>query len=215
MAQHRPLQAINKSHFTFLMEPFVTPERAEKLRRALERKQPTLTLVLENVHDPHNVSAVLRSCDAVGVVEVYLVYNGRQKFPDLGERSSASAKKWIDMHQFSRVEDCFALLREKEYKIFTTHMANDAVSLYSLDLTGRVALVFGNEHSGVSDEALQLADGNFLIPQVGMIQSLNISVACAVSLFEASRQRWGAGMYDSPQFSNEEFGAKFLDWQMR
>jgi tRNA (guanosine-2'-O-)-methyltransferase len=197
------------------MESFVTPERAEKLRRALERKQPTLTIVLENVHDPHNVSAVLRSCDAVGVVEVYLIYNGRQKFPDLGERSSASAKKWIDLHQFTSAEACFAVLREHGYKIFTTHMATDAASLYNLDLTGRVALVFGNEHSGVSDEALALADGNFLIPQVGMIQSLNISVACAVSLFEASRQRWKDGMYDSPQFSPEEFETKFLDWQMR
>ncbi|MCU0424903.1 MAG: RNA methyltransferase [Candidatus Kapabacteria bacterium] len=196
-------------------EPFVTPERAEKLRRALERKQPTLTIVLENVHDPHNVSAVLRSCDAVGVVEAFLVYNGRQKFPDLGERSSASAKKWIDLHQFTTVEDCFAALRQNGYKIYTTHMSTDAVSLYSLDLTGRVALVFGNEHSGVSEEALGLADGNFLIPQVGMIQSLNISVACAVSLFEASRQRHAAGMYTSPQFSPEEFEAKFLDWQMR
>ena len=197
------------------MESFVTPERAEKLRRALERKQPTLTIVLENVHDPHNVSAVLRSCDAVGVVEVYLIYNGRQKFPDLGERSSASAKKWIDIHQFTNPEDCFAALRKSGYRIFTTHMASNAVSLYSLDLTERVALVFGNEHSGVSEEALALADGNFLIPQVGMIQSLNISVACAVSLFEASRQRWKDGMYDAPQFSSEEFEAKFLDWQMR
>lgn len=195
--------------------PFVTPERAEKLRRALERKQPTLTIVLENVHDPHNVSAVLRSCDAVGVVEAFLVYNGRQKFPDLGERSSASAKKWIDLHQFTTVEDCFAALRQRRYTIYTTHMSSDAASLYSLDLTGRVALVFGNEHSGVSEEALRLADGNVLIPQVGMIQSLNISVACAVSLFEASRQRRVAGMYDAPQFSPEEFEAKFLDWQMR
>lgn len=198
-----------------MQKPFVTPERAEKLHRALERKQPTLTIVLENVHDPHNVSAVLRSCDAVGVVEVYLVYNGQQKFPDLGERSSASAKKWIDIHQFSEVEECFAMLRKNGYKIFTTHMAHDAVSLYSLDLTQPVALVFGNEHSGVSDTALALADGNFLIPQVGMIQSLNISVACAVSLFEASRQRRAAGMYDTPQFSLEEFEAKFLNWQMR
>jgi tRNA (guanosine-2'-O-)-methyltransferase len=194
---------------------FVTPERAEKLLRTLERKQPTLTIVLENVHDPHNVSAVLRSCDAVGVVEVFLIYNGRQQFPDLGEKSSASARKWIDVHKFTTVQECFAELRKRDYCIFTTHMANDAVSLYTLDLTRHIALVFGNEHGGVSDDALALADGNFLIPQVGIIQSLNISVACAVSLFEAFRQRTVAGLYDTRQFSDEEFTAKFLDWQQR
>lgn len=193
----------------------VTPERAEKLLRALSKKQPSLTIVLENVHDPHNVSAVLRSCDAVGVVEVFLIYNGRQEFPPLGEKSSASAKKWVDLHQFSTAAECFAELRRRDYRIFTTEMASDAVSLYSLDLTQRVALVFGNEHSGVSAEALALADGNFLIPQMGMIQSLNISVACAVSLFEALRQRTVAGFYDTPQFSPEELSAKFQDWQRR
>jgi tRNA (guanosine-2'-O-)-methyltransferase len=192
-----------------------TPERSQKLLRVLERKQPTLVVVLENVHDPHNVSAVLRSCDAVGIVEVFLIYNGRQEFPKLGEKSSASAKKWIDVHQFSTPAECFAELRRREYNIFTTNMSSEVVSLYSLDLTGRVALVFGNEHSGVSEEALALADGNFLIPQVGMTQSLNISVACAVSVFEALRQRMNAGLYDNFQYSEQEFEAKFQDWQRR
>jgi tRNA (guanosine-2'-O-)-methyltransferase len=196
-------------------QAIVTPERAEKLLRVLSKKQPTLTIVLENVHDPHNVSAVLRSCDAVGIVEVFLIYNGRQEFPELGEKSSASAKKWIDLHQYATPEECFAELRRRDYTIFTTQMSSEAVSLYSLDLTGRVALVFGNEHSGVSEEALALADGNFLIPQMGMIQSLNISVACAVSVFEALRQRVSAGLYDNRQYSDAEFEAKFQDWQRR
>ncbi|TAE28750.1 MAG: RNA methyltransferase [Candidatus Kapaibacterium sp.] len=194
---------------------FITPERNEKLQRVLAKKQPSLTIVLENVHDPHNVSAVLRSCDAVGVVEAFLIYNGKQEFPELGRKSSGSAKKWIDLHQFSTATECFAALRARGYAIYTTNMANDAVSLYALNLTQPVALVFGNEHSGVSDEALALADGNFLIPQVGMIQSLNISVACAVSLFEAYRQRDLAGMYIEAQFTAEEFATKLLDWQQR
>jgi tRNA (guanosine-2'-O-)-methyltransferase len=196
-------------------EPFVTPERAEKLRRVIERKQLHLTVVLENVHDPHNVSAVLRSCDAVGVIEVYLIYNGEQKFPNLGEKSSASAKKWIDIHTFATPEECFTALRQQGYQIFTTDMTSNAISLYDLVLTGNVALVFGNEHHGVSEEAVRLADGNFLIPQVGMIQSLNISVACAVSLFEASRQRRMAGMYDVQQLTPTEYEAMFLNWQLR
>ncbi len=192
-----------------------TPERGEKITRVLERKQPTLTVVLENVHDPHNVSAVLRSCDAVGVVDVYLIYNGYQEFPALGEKSSASARKWVDCQIFSTPEECFAAVRTTGRKIYTTHLVSDAMSLYTLDLTEPVALVFGNEHGGVSNEALALADGNFLIPQVGMIQSLNISVACAVALFEASRQRRAKGMYDAVQFTEAEFAAKQKDWQLR
>ncbi len=194
---------------------FATPERTEKLRRVLERKQPTLSVVLENVHDPHNVSAVLRSCDAVGIVEVFLVYYGGQKFPHLGERSSASARKWIDCQHYTSIHDCYAALRERGFTILTTQMSRTSRSLYTLDLTQPTALVFGNEHSGVSDEAVECADGNFLIPQVGMIQSLNISVACAVSVFEAFRQRMEQGMYDKPQFPPEEMVARLRDWQLR
>jgi tRNA (guanosine-2'-O-)-methyltransferase len=194
---------------------FTTPERTEKLLRALRLKQPTLTIVLENVHDPHNISAVLRSCDAVGVVEVQLVYHSGQQFPRLGEKSSASARKWIDCVPYHSIAECFHALRERSYAIYTTHMASDAVSLYELDLTRPVALVFGNEHQGVTEEAVRLADGNFLIPQMGMIQSLNISVACAVSLFEALRQRQTKGMYDAPQFDGQQLSAMMSDWQMR
>jgi tRNA (guanosine-2'-O-)-methyltransferase len=160
---------------------------------------------------------VLRSCDAVGVVDVYLIYNGKQTFPDLGERSSASARKWIDCHQFTSVEACFTALRQRHsaLRIYTTHLSADATALHDLDLAQPVALVFGNEHSGVSDEALRLADGNMLIPQVGVIQSLNISVACAVSVFEAFRQRLVKGMYATPQYADAELAAQFTDWQRR
>lgn len=193
----------------------ITPSREAKIRAALSKKQPTLTLVLENVHDPHNISAVLRSCDAVGIVDICLVYYGGQEFPELGKKSSASARKWIDLRVFSTVHDCFAALRSEGRAIYTTHLGQDSASLYELNLIKPVALVFGNEHSGVSDEAVQLADGNFLIPQVGMIQSLNISVACAVSVYEAYRQREAAGMYGAVQFGEAEFAAKLEDWKQR
>jgi tRNA (guanosine-2'-O-)-methyltransferase len=192
-----------------------TPERTAKLEKALIKRQPTLTIVLENVHDPHNVSAVVRSCDAVGVLEVHLLYYGGQEFPKLGERSSASARKWLDFRRHTSVQECFQALRAEGKKIFTTHMNSDSVSLYDLSLAEPVALVFGNEKDGVSEEALSLADGNFLIPQVGMIQSLNISVACAVSLFECYRQRQQAGMYHNPQMSSEQYQHYLHDWLQR
>lgn len=194
---------------------FRTEERSSKLRKVLEKRQPTLTIVLENVHDPHNVSAVFRSCDAVGVFEVCLVYHSGQSFPKLGERSSASARKWVEKRHFSSIEDCYKELRAEGKKIYSTHMGQNSKQLYEIDMCKPLALVFGNEHQGVSEEAASLADGNFLIPQVGMIQSLNISVACAVSLYEAFRQRLSAGMYDNIQFSSEKFNILYEDWLRR
>ncbi len=158
---------------------------------------------------------MMRSCDAVGIYRVCLVYHSGQPFPTLGEASSASARKWVDTLKFRSIEECYNYLRQDGFKIYTTHLAKDAVSLYELDLTQKVALVFGNEHSGVSDEAVSLADGNFLIPQVGMIQSLNISVACAVSIYEAFRQRLAAGKYATCPFDEKTYVEKIKDWLLR
>ena len=179
-------------------------ERADKIKKVVDKRQPTLTIVLENVHDPHNVSAVIRSCDAVGILDIHFVYHSGQSFPVLAEKSSASARKWVFAHRHNSIEDCFKLLRQQGKSIFTTAMSVDSVSLYEMNLTQPIALVFGNEHNGVSETALQLADGNFLIPQVGMIQSLNISVACSVTIYEAFRQRMIAGMYNENQLKGTE-----------
>jgi tRNA (guanosine-2'-O-)-methyltransferase len=166
----------------------MTERRKEKILSVLNHRQPNLTIVMEDIHDPHNVSAMLRSADAVGVMEVQLLYT-QEKFPRLGKKSSASATKWVSRRKFSSIQECYDTLRKEGFLIYATHMGASAVSLYDLDLTKNVALVFGNEHRGVSDEAAKLADGNFLIPMTGMIQSLNVSVACAVTLYEAFRQR--------------------------
>lgn len=173
----------------------MTPERREKLQKVLSNRQPDLTVVLENVFDPHNISAVMRTCDAVGVQEVYILNNRIPRHNKWGARSSSSAAKWLTVHQFSDPDECFTALRKKYRQILTTHLSSDAVSLHSIELTIPTALVFGNEHSGVSDEIRALADGNFIIPQVGIIRSLNISVACAVTLYEAFRQKNNAGHY--------------------
>ncbi len=181
---------------------FLSDDRSEKIYACVSRRQPSLSIVLENVHDPHNVSAVLRSCDAVGVIDVHLVYHSGQSFPELGEKSSASARKWVLTHKHSSIDECYDCLRKEGKKILTTGMSNEARSLYAIDFKEPIAIVFGNEHAGVSEEAILKADGNMLIPQVGMIQSLNISVACAVTLYEAFRQRSINGMYDSIQMDD-------------
>ena len=174
----------------------MTPERKEKLLNVLARRQNDLTVVLENVFDPHNISAVMRTCDAIGVQDIYILNTKIPRHKKWGTRSSSSAAKWLTVHQFEQADECFKSLRQRYSTILTTHLSSDAVGLYELDLTKSTALVFGNEHSGVSEEIRALADGNFIIPQVGIIRSLNISVACAVTLYEAYRQKSQAGHYN-------------------
>lgn len=173
----------------------MTPARFDKLHAVLQRRQFDLTIVLENVFDPHNISAVMRTCDAVGVQELYILNTKIPRHKKWGARSSSSAAKWLTVHQFEDTDQCFDSIRSRGLKILTTHLDTQAVPLYAVDFTRPLALVFGNEHSGVSDEIRVKADGNFVIPQVGIIQSLNISVACAVTLYEAFRQKEKAGHY--------------------
>jgi tRNA (guanosine-2'-O-)-methyltransferase len=138
----------------------------------------------------------MRTCDAVGVQEVYILNTKNPRHNKWGAKSSSSAAKWLTIHQYEDAEECFSFIRKRYSKILTTHLSSDAVNLYEIDFTGSIALVFGNEHSGVSDEIRKLADGNFIIPQSGIIRSLNISVACAVTLYEAFRQKIKAGHYN-------------------
>ncbi len=188
-----------------------TERRREKFRRVLASRQPSLTAVMENIHDPHNVSAVLRSCDAVGVLRVELLYTV-ERFPRLGRKSSSSANKWIERRNHRSVDECYAALHAEGFQVCATHLSQEAVSLYELDLTKKVALVFGNEHRGVSEEAAAKADLNFRIPMMGMIQSLNVSVAAAVTLYEALRQRLKAGGYSAPAFDDERLTALLDAW---
>jgi tRNA (guanosine-2'-O-)-methyltransferase len=190
-----------------------TSRREDRIAAVLDRRQPTLTVVLEDIHDPHNASAVLRACDAVGVLDVHLVYvlesPPRKSFY---RTTSGSAAKWLGIHTFDSVESCYAHLKDAGFRIFATALRDDTHDLYSLDLTQPTALVFGNEHRGVSEPGVELADGTVGIPMNGMVESLNISVASAVSLYEAMRQRREAGMYAKPQLSPLDLAQQKVEW---
>lgn len=190
----------------------MTEARRERLLSVLHKRQPDLTVVLENVFDPHNISAVMRSCDAVGIQEIYVLNTRIPRHKKWGAKSSSSAAKWLTIHQFEDAMLCFQALRSKYERILTTHLAADAINLYDVDFTKSVALVFGNEHAGVSDEIRAMADGNFLIPQMGIIRSLNISVACAVSIFEAMRQKQNAGHYSNPKLPQMQQQQLLSEW---
>jgi tRNA (guanosine-2'-O-)-methyltransferase len=168
-------------------------------------------VVLENIHDSHNVSAIFRTCDAVGVPKITLIYN-LEKFPKIGKKSSASAFKWVEKEKFKSVSECFDSLRKNGFKIYASSISNDASNLYKLDLKSKIAVVLGNEHRGVSDEAVNLADKKFKIPMYGMVQSLNVSVAAAIVLYEALRQRLKKGLYDKSELDRIELEQLIESW---
>lgn len=194
--------------------------REEKIRSVIRQSQPDLTVVLENIFDPLNISAVLRSCDAVGVREVFVVYT-RQYLDKrglvLGKRTSGGTFKWTDVYLFEDLVECFRRVRQRYGRILATVPPGEGVpSVYEHDLAQPAALLFGNEDEGLSAEALALSDGTFTIPQSGFAESLNLSVACAVSLFEAKRQRMVQGFYDRhPLLTPEQQELLFVRWASR
>lgn len=180
-----------------------TEKRIAKVTRVLQTRQDSLMVVLENIHDPHNVSAIFRTCDAVGVPKISLVYN-IEKFPKIGKKTSASAFKWVQKEKFNSIKECYSELHSRGYKIYASALTEKSKNLFNIDLTDKSAIVLGNEHRGVSEEAADLADETFMIPMFGMVQSLNVSVASAVILYEALRQRLGKGMYNQLDIKTDE-----------
>ena len=170
-----------------------TPRRKARLGSVLAHRQPDLTLVLANIHDPHNVSAIYRSCDAFGVDKVHLYYTDTP-FPVLGRKTSASARKWVES------------VRHRDRQELETK------PLRTWDFTRPTAIIMGNEHSGVNEELISMADGELYIPMYGMIQSFNVSVASAIILSEACRQREAAGFYDSPRLEPDELERRLALW---
>jgi tRNA (guanosine-2'-O-)-methyltransferase len=167
---------------------FLLPERRERIDRAVASRTRTLTVVLEAFCDPHNVSAVLRSCEAFGVQEVHLV-EGPMKPWDRNKKVSQNADKWLDVVRWKSTADCLGHLKSRGFSIYATRLGPGSRPLGELSFAGPVALVLGNESRGVSREALALADLAYAIPMRGLVRSLNVSVAAAVSLFRAVERR--------------------------
>ncbi|GJQ63194.1 MAG: tRNA (guanosine(18)-2'-O)-methyltransferase [Melioribacteraceae bacterium] len=193
------------------MRKFTSKVRLEKIKKAVYARQHDLMVVVENVHDRHNVSAIYRSCDAVGASRVSLLYY-IEKMPKLSKVVSSSATKWVETERFTEIDECYESLRKEGFKIYASMLDENAKPLYDLDLTEKVALVMGNEHRGVSEEAAKKADATYYIPMMGMIQSLNVSVANAVSLYEAYRQRKNKGMYEDNGLTEEENETVVDNW---
>ena len=191
-----------------------TENRIQRIEDVLKKKQKDLTIVCENIHDPHNVSAILRTCDAVGIFEMHLLYY-KTEFPDIGKRSSAGVRKWIKRKSHSNPKECMEYLKNEGYKTVGTRLNKNAVSIYDYDFTQKTAIILGNEHSGISEELIKYCDNQIYIPMNGMVESLNVSVACAVTLYEAYRQRKQSGLYENQSLSNDVFNQTKEEWLLK
>jgi tRNA (guanosine-2'-O-)-methyltransferase len=180
---------------------FMSPERYQRIRKLLALRQPSLTVCMEEVHKPHNVSAVVRSCDAVGVHRVHAVADKKAR---LRKGTAMGSQNWVYTDLHANIEDAVTHLKQQNMQILVTHLSDDAVDFREIDYTQPTAIILGQEKLGATQQAIELADQNIVIPMVGMVQSLNVSVAAALVLYEAQRQRQDAGMYAQQQLSEEE-----------
>ena len=167
------------------------PRRFERLKSVLNHRMADLTVLLEHVEKPHNLSAILRSCDAVGALEAHIVsFEGR---PRTFNSTAQGSQKWVPLHDHPDIDSAIGTLKGKGFRIYGTHLGVEAKDYRDCDFTGPTAFVLGAEKWGLTDRARDLMDEALFIPMRGMVQSLNVSVAAATLLFEALRQRQQAG----------------------
>lgn len=169
----------------------LTDKRAKKIEAVAKRRQEGI-IVFEDIHDPHNAAAVLRTADAFGIQKVYFIFENQEKFnpKKVGKASSSSANKWLDFEVFSSTKECFKKLEKQGYTTIGTVLNERAKSIFKTDFKKpKVALVFGNEHAGLTQTAIDLCDAHVYVPMQGFVQSLNLSVTAAICMYEMFRQR--------------------------
>ncbi len=192
----------------------ITEQRKNRIKDVLARRQKDFTLIMDNIWDPHNVSAVLRSCDAFGILGVHLYYTTAQ-WPDLGKKSSGSAKKWIQLTKHDDGQSMIGDFYQKGYQLVRTGFSKTAKPLASFDLSLPTAVILSNEHRGTSPELAELVSDELYIPMQGMVQSLNVSVAAALILYECFSQREAKGMYASSKLDPQEFNRLYEAWCLK
>lgn len=187
----------------------MTARRLARFKAALDRRQPDLTVLLDGVHKPHNFSAILRTCDAVGVARAHIVPHG--PLPLISGTAQGS-EKWVDVTHHDSLRDAVIALRDDGLTLYAAHLNPTAQDFRDVDLTRPCAVVFGTEKFGLDEEAIALVDQCIVIPMNGLVQSLNVSVAAALVLFEAQRQRRDAGLYERPRLPPDEYRRTLFRW---
>jgi len=188
----------------------MTPERYQKLRRTLDLRQPDLTLLTDQIHKPRNIAALVRTSDAVGIHELNMVWHKENHRPYSG--TAMGSDRWVDIVRHESMTDAIDKLHAQDYQVYAAHLSSEAVDYRSVDYTQSCAILMGNEKKGVSELAADKVDKHIVIPMMGMVESFNVSVAAAIILAEAQRQRQSAGYYNQVRLSQEEYKSTFFRW---
>lgn len=189
----------------------MNPDRFHRLKAVLDRRQADLTVVMENVHKGHNFAAVLRSCDAVGMLSAHAILPTGH-LPSHRRMSAAGAKRWIQVHTHPNLEQGVEAIRGRGMRLLAAHLSHRAINYREVDFTQPTAILLGQEKDGVTEEAIECCDGEIAIPMKGMVGSLNVSVAAAVILFEAQRQRSAAGLYETQRLEDGIYQQTLFEW---
>ena len=179
-----------------------SPSRYDKIIELLSNRQPDLTVFMDEVHKPHNLAAIVRTADAVGIGHVHAVFPEGVSYS--GHHTSSGSKRWVTTHKHPNLATGVAEVKVKGMQVLAAHFSDKAVDFRSIDYTKPTCVLLGSELVGVSEEAADLADEHVIIPMVGMVQSLNVSVASALILYEAQRQRAQANMYGELKVPQDE-----------
>lgn len=188
----------------------MTPERYRKIRAVLDRRQPDLTVVTDGVHKEHNIAAIVRTCDAVGIQTIHAsLPDNRAHAP---AESAMGSQKWVDVVQHDSALEAMASLQQRGFQVLAAHLSDRAVAYRDIDYTRPTALMLGTEKFGVSEQAAERADEHVYIPMMGMVESFNVSVATAIILAEACEQRRRGGFYDQPRLPPEQYRELLMRW---
>ncbi len=193
------------------MKYLVLERRLKRMREVLERKQKDLILFMERVRNEHNFSALIRTAEAVGILEIYYGYEEGKK-ASINDAITLGAHRWVFIKEVQDVENTLKNLKKQGFQIIVTWLGEDTLDYREVDYTKPSVIVVGNELEGVSSRTLQLADAKVKIPMMGMVQSLNVSVATGIILYEAFRQREKKGMYKKCQLSEKEIEHILYKW---
>lgn len=188
----------------------MTPQRFATLKKVLDQRQPDLTVVMDGVHKPHNFNAIIRTCDAVGVFEAHYI-PVTERYRELTNTGKGS-EKYVYARRHNHFSEIGPALKDRGYQLLAAHLSDEAVVFRGIDFTRPTALVMGAELEGLNPETAEMVDQHVIIPMQGMVESLNVSVACAIMLYEAQRQRLTAGLYDQPRLTSEIYEKTLFEW---
>lgn len=188
----------------------MTPERLARIKQTLNTRQPDLSVLTDQVHKPRNLSAIIRSCDAFGLANMHIVWP-REGFRAF-RKTAGGSYTWVTTHTHRSMDGAVTALKTQGHKLYAAQLSDRAIDYRDADFTVPCTIILGNEVDGVSEDAAEQADEHIVIPMMGMVESLNVSAACAIILAEAQRQRKAAGLFDARRLPDDEYHRLLFCW---